>query len=187
MCHGQPRIHPCSHTSVTWHYCPSASQDPDTGYETPCSSTTFAPSQQTTANCPLQNCQFKDMEGSWTCCACKQGPNTQGWCTMPTARLKRNPETFEVEAFETTCDHGCCKNCTHFSMSNPPTPDMAYGGVRKGGSSRATGHDSLASAHPESSSGASSDLSSRFKIDLDYTTVGKDASAGEKSQKSGRH
>lgn len=114
MCHGHPHTHPCSHTSVAWDYCPAAHLDLDTGYESPCADISFSPARPTAEGCPLQHCQFKDMGGSWQCCACGRGPNTRGWCTMPTARLRRDPETFEVEAVEATCDHGCCNNCTYF-------------------------------------------------------------------------
>lgn len=111
MCRGHPHTHPCSHTSIAWDYCPDAQLDLDAAYDSPCADISFAPSRPTASVCPLQNCQFKDMGGSWTCCACGRGPNTQGWCTMPTARLRRDPETFEVEAVAATCDHGCCNNC----------------------------------------------------------------------------
>lgn len=111
MCHGHPRHHPCAHTSINWHYCPSALIDLETGYETPCRNTTFAPAQPISTDCPLQNCQFKDKGGSWTCCSCKQGPNTRGWCTMPMSRVQRNPESMAFEEMESTCDHGCCTQC----------------------------------------------------------------------------
>ena len=114
MCHGHPRHHPCAHTSINWHYCPSALIDLETGYETPCSNMSFAAAQPTTSDCPLQNCQFKSKGGSWTCCSCQQGPNTQGWCTMPLSRLTMNPESFSVESIETTCDHGCCSKCIRY-------------------------------------------------------------------------
>ena len=125
MCYGHPHTHPCSHTSIAWDYCASAPLDLATGYESPCADLSFAAAQPTAAGCPLQNCRFGSMGGSWQCCACGRGPNTRGWCTMPTARLRRDPETFEVEAVEATCDHGCCSNCTqygklpswHFSLS----------------------------------------------------------------------
>ena len=81
MCHGHPQTHPCSHTSVAWDYCPAAHLDLDTGYESPCADMSFAAAQPTAGGCPLQNCQFKDMGGSWQCCACGRGPNTRGWCT----------------------------------------------------------------------------------------------------------
>lgn len=74
----------------------------------------FAPAQATKLGCPLQHCDFKDKAGSWLCCACKQGPNTQGWCTMPRNRLRRDRGTFLVEDVMTTCDHGCCKECIKF-------------------------------------------------------------------------
>jgi hypothetical protein len=114
MCHGHPRYHPCSHSSVHWYYCPSALIDLSTGAETPCSNVSFAPSQRTTSDCPLLHCRFQDKNGGggWTCCACNQGPNTRGWCTMPLNRWRRNVCTFAMEEVETTCDHGCCGKCT---------------------------------------------------------------------------
>ena len=114
MCHGHPRYHPCSHTSINWYYCPTALIDLETGYETPCSNVSFAPAQTTKLDCPLKHCDFKGKGGLWICCSCKQGPNTHGWCMMPRSRLRRNSDTFAVEEIQTTCDHGCCKECTRF-------------------------------------------------------------------------
>lgn len=74
----------------------------------------------TTSDCPLQNCEFKSKGGSWTCCSCQQGPNTQGWCTMPMSRMTMNPESFSVESVETTCDHGCCSKCVQYGKSPSP-------------------------------------------------------------------
>ncbi|KAF4968726.1 hypothetical protein FSARC_3943 [Fusarium sarcochroum] len=164
MCHGHPRHHPCSHTSINWHYCPSALIDLETGYETPCSNMSFAAAQPTKSDCPLQNCQFKSKGGSWTCCACQQGPNTQGWCTMPLSRLTMNPESFSVETVESTCDHGCCNRCVRYGMCitsivfifNPLTfpgssrdasPEMTFSEMRKGSASRKFGYSSATKSH----------------------------------------
>ncbi|RGP72584.1 hypothetical protein FLONG3_6592 [Fusarium longipes] len=173
MCHGHPRHHACAHTSINWHYCPSALIDLETGYETPCSNMSFAKAQPTKSDCPLQNCQFKSKGGSWTCCACQQGPNTQGWCTMPLSRLTMNPESFSVETVETTCDHGCCSKCVRY--------EMAFSEIRKGSASRKFGYSSATKSHrrgsgfsppvseedftPSPSSSKSSSGSSRYKLD----------------------
>ncbi|KAF4464240.1 hypothetical protein FALBO_8927 [Fusarium albosuccineum] len=188
MCHGHPRHHPCSHTSINWHYCPSALIDLETGYETPCSNISFAAAQPTNTDCPLQNCQFKDKGGSWTCCSCQQGPNTQGWCTMPLSRLSMNPESFNVEAVETTCDHGCCSKCVRYGPSRDATPDMSFPEMRKGSASRKFGYSSATKSHrrgsafslvagfpadadaEESQSSPSSSGGSGYKIDLDYAS-----------------
>ncbi|EEU42137.1 uncharacterized protein NECHADRAFT_96981 [Fusarium vanettenii 77-13-4] len=179
MCHGHPRHHPCSHTSINWHYCPSALIDLETGYETPCSNISFAAAQPTNSDCPLQNCQFKSKGGSWTCCSCRQGPNTQGWCTMPLSRLEMDPESYTVEAVETTCDHGCCSKCIRYEM-------------RKGSASRKFGYSSATKSHrrgsafsliggfpaaaseedstPSPSTSKSSSGGSGYKIDMEYTS-----------------
>ncbi|KAL6920957.1 hypothetical protein FSST1_004983 [Fusarium sambucinum] len=177
MCHGHPRHHPCAHTSINWHYCPSALIDLETGYETPCSKMSFAAAQPTKSDCPLQNCQFKSKGGSWTCCACQQGPNTQGWCTKPLSRLTMNPESFSLETVETTCDHGCCSECVRY--------EMAFSEIRRGSASRKFGYGSATKSHrrgtafsppvseedstPSPSSSKSSSGSSRYKHDLEYT------------------
>ncbi|QPC76589.1 hypothetical protein HYE68_007341 [Fusarium pseudograminearum] len=187
MCHGHPRHHPCAHTSINWHYCPSALIDLETGYETPCSKMSFAAAQPTKSDCPLQNCQFKSKGGSWTCCACQQGPNTQGWCTKPLSRLTMNPESFSPETVETTCDHGCCSECVRYGPScDTSSPEMAFSEIRKGSASRKFGYGSATKSHrrgsafslpvseedstPSPSSSKSSSGSSRYKLDLEYTS-----------------
>ncbi|KAH7178720.1 hypothetical protein DER46DRAFT_570339 [Fusarium sp. MPI-SDFR-AT-0072] len=147
MCHGHPRHHPCAHTSINWHYCPSALIDLETGYETPCSNISFAAAQPTTSDCPLQNCQFKSKGGSWTCCSCQQGPNTQGWCTMPMSRMTMNPESFSVESVETTCDHGCCSKCVQYGSGRDASPEMTFSEIRKGSASRKFGYSSATKSH----------------------------------------
>ncbi len=120
MCHGHPHSHTCGHQSVTWHYCPSALIDLETGYETPCPNITFAASQPSTASCPLANCDFRSAGGGgWTCCKCG-GRNTSGWCSnlAPEPKWEKNPVTNEWEWIE-SCDHGCCRSCVKdrkFSM-----------------------------------------------------------------------
>ncbi|KAH6611666.1 hypothetical protein B0J18DRAFT_84362 [Chaetomium sp. MPI-SDFR-AT-0129] len=112
MCHGHPHYHSCGHQSVTWHYCPSALIDLETGYETPCPSITFATSQSSTTACPLANCDFRSTgTQGWTCCKCG-GRNDSGWCKNVFAEPKwnKNPITNEWEWME-RCDHGCCRNC----------------------------------------------------------------------------
>lgn len=112
MCHGHPRYHSCAHTSMKWHYCPSASIDLETGYQTPCHNVSFAPSQGSSASCPLQTCHFKEKGGRWMCCQCKQGPNTQGWCTSTQTMLGGDCASY------VTCDHGCCNKCIRLGKSH---------------------------------------------------------------------
>ncbi|RSL73827.1 hypothetical protein CEP54_000219 [Fusarium duplospermum] len=207
MCHGHPRHHPCAHTSINWHYCPSALIDLETGYETPCSNISFAAAQPTNSDCPLQNCQFKSKGGSWTCCACRQGPNTQGWCTMPLSRLEMDPESYAVEAVETTCDHGCCSKCIRYGSSRDPTPDMTFPEMRKGSASRKFGYSNATKSHrrgsafsliggfpaaaseedstPSPSTSKSSSGDSGYKIDLEYAS-GKTSKSSKKRHKSKR-
>lgn len=109
MCHGHPRDHPCSHTSMIWYYCPSANINLTTGYETPCSNVTLAPAQSSKAECPIKRCAFSNKGRRWRCCRCGSGPNQQAWCAMRTGRMG--------EAGRMTCDHGCCDNCTEFGKS----------------------------------------------------------------------
>jgi hypothetical protein len=112
MCHGHPHYHSCGHQSVTWHYCPSALIDLETGYETPCPNITFAASQPSTGNCPLANCDFHSAgTGGWTCCQCG-GRNSSGWCKNMSLdpKWEKNPITNEWEWVD-RCDHGCCRSC----------------------------------------------------------------------------
>ncbi|KAK4032006.1 hypothetical protein C8A01DRAFT_20863 [Parachaetomium inaequale] len=108
MCHGHPRYYSCSHQSVTWHYCPSALIDLETGYETPCSNITFAASQPSTSKCPLANCDFHNTgSDKWKCCQCG-GQNSSGWYEnmSPNPRWGRNRITNEWEWIG-WCDHRC--------------------------------------------------------------------------------
>ena len=128
MCYGHPHHHPCGHQSVKWHYCPRAKIDVTTGHATVCNKTTYAISQPAKTRCPLKNCHFKEVGGVWDCCTCKQGPNTQGWCTFSNPSWKKNFQKDEYEWVE-TCDHGCCKNCTrsgkfHLIFSKCPFPPL---------------------------------------------------------------
>lgn len=119
MCHGHPHYHPCSHTSVKWLYCPEAKYDMTTGYEAPCGNPIYSAVQSTNVNCPLQNCNFKKLKGSWNCCVCNKGPNSQGWCTVPRSVQDWNPLTRRYEVMEMPCGHGCCSNCTRARESSP--------------------------------------------------------------------
>ncbi|EHK49483.1 hypothetical protein TRIATDRAFT_189580 [Trichoderma atroviride IMI 206040] len=114
MCHGHPRYHECAHTSLVWYYCPSAKIDLETGYETPCRNATFAPAQSSSLSCPLKNCQFAYKGGSWICCKCNQGPNTQGWCSTPLADTPDDLGSLRIGSDQRTCDHGCCDDCRRF-------------------------------------------------------------------------
>jgi hypothetical protein len=150
MCHGHPRYHACAHTSLIWYYCPSAKIDLETGYETPCRNATFAPAQSSSLSCPLKNCQFADKGGSWVCCKCNQGPNTQGWCSTPMTDIQDDLDALSLGGDQRTCDHGCCDDCKRFGKlvdieSNPaganvyiigpsrsPSPEKRVVETRKG-------------------------------------------------------
>ncbi|KAL0932596.1 uncharacterized protein CTRU02_211559 [Colletotrichum truncatum] len=160
MCHGHPRWHPCSHTSINWHYCPAALIDLETGVETPCTHLSYAAAQSSNSDCPLLNCQFKAMGGNWTCCQCGQGPNTQGWCTMPKQPQDINGMfTEEVK----TCDHGCCSECERYCMTCVETSDMTFGELRKGTASRKFGYSSAIRSHRRGS--ALSNISGLLAMD----------------------
>lgn len=174
MCHGHPRYHACSHTSINWHYCPAAVIDLSTGVETPCRHITYAAAQSSSLDCPLQHCQFKALGGSWTCCQCHHGPNHSGWCTNFLPRPA--DELVALEPFNTQqCAHGCCERCTRtggfcfrrllFSAERwtlmlttpsasmrPSISNMMFPEIRKGTASRKFGcHSNLRSPHRRSS------------------------------------
>ncbi|CCF37963.1 hypothetical protein CH063_09178 [Colletotrichum higginsianum] len=183
MCHGHPRWHPCSHTSINWHYCPSAMIDLETGVETPCSHVSYATAQPSNTDCPLLNCQFKAMGGTWTCCQCGQGPNDQGWCTMP----KRMPDQNYggIAADETrTCDHGCCAECTRYLPTRAATPDMTFGELRKGTASRKFGYGSATRSHRRGS--ALSKINGFLPVDEEVETTSPSTS-GSSSRSSVSH
>ncbi|KAL7921268.1 hypothetical protein ACQKWADRAFT_127878 [Trichoderma austrokoningii] len=138
MCHGHPRYHECAHTSLVWYYCPSAKIDLETGYETPCRNATFAPAQSSSLSCPLKNCQFADKGGSWICCKCNQGPNTQGWCSTPLTDITDDIGSLRIGGDQRTCDHGCCDDCRRFGPSRSPSPERRVAESRKGRSRKYT-------------------------------------------------
>lgn len=153
MCHGHPRRHPCSHTSINWHYCPAAVIDLSTGVETPCRHLTYASSQPTASDCPLQNCQYKAMGGSWTCCQCNHGPNESGWCENFIQLPPDEPTHFDDAHLE-QCAHGCCERCTRsgkttaspfrgpsdVEKARPSMSDMTFAEPQKGTASRKFGY-----------------------------------------------
>ncbi|OLN96723.1 hypothetical protein CCHL11_02277 [Colletotrichum chlorophyti] len=146
MCHGHPRWHPCSHTSINWHYCPSALIDLETGVETPCTHLSYAIAQPSNSDCPLLNCQFKAMGGTWTCCQCGQGPNTYGWCTMTMPKPSQHLDGHVTEELE-TCDHGCCAECERYLSARKTMPDLTFSDLRKGTASRKFGYSSAVRSH----------------------------------------
>ncbi|KAI2609120.1 uncharacterized protein GGS25DRAFT_305583 [Hypoxylon fragiforme] len=147
MCHGHPHYHPCSHTSVKWLYCPEAMFDLDTGYETPCSNPIYSTPQPTNVDCPLQTCNFKALMGSWNCCVCGQGPNTQGWCTALCRRMDWNPLTGNVEDMEVSCGHGCCSSCSPSTTPRNTSPEISFADIRKGKTGRKAHSTTRGSAH----------------------------------------
>ncbi|EGY16049.1 uncharacterized protein VDAG_07213 [Verticillium dahliae VdLs.17] len=119
MCHGHPRHHPCSHTSVNWHYCPAAIIDLDTGIETPCSHLSYAAAQPSNTDCALQNCHYKAMGGSWSCCQCQQTSNKLGWCTNIIWKASDDPVDVPRAAYrQEPCAHGCCERCSRSMLEN---------------------------------------------------------------------
>ncbi|KAI0859422.1 hypothetical protein F4860DRAFT_482666 [Xylaria cubensis] len=131
MCHGHPHYHPCSHTSVKWLYCPEAMFDLSTGYEAPCANPIYSKAQPVRSDCPLQNCNFKALKGSWTCCVCGQGPNAQGWCTVLRRAMNWNPVTKTMEDMDVPCGHGCCSQCSRHPSSRGSSPEISFAEVRK--------------------------------------------------------
>ncbi|KAL1887689.1 hypothetical protein Cpir12675_006448 [Ceratocystis pirilliformis] len=124
MCHGLPRLHQCSHTSLTWNYCLGAVLDLSTGYASPCAKKSIARLQPTMGKCQLKNCYFMDLGSQWTCCMCNNGPNEKGWCEAILPKYVKDPETHRTKVVETFCSHGCCANCIRggptIDNSDPP-------------------------------------------------------------------
>ncbi|KAI1420912.1 hypothetical protein F5Y12DRAFT_787893 [Xylaria sp. FL1777] len=147
MCHGHPHYHPCNHTSVKWLYCPEANFDLATGYEAPCANPIYSTPQPSKTDCPLKNCNFKALKGSWCCCVCGQGPNTQGWCTVVRRAMDWNPLTKTMENMDVPCGHGCCGECSRYPSSRGSTPEMSFAEVRKGRTSRKSHGSSIMSGH----------------------------------------
>ncbi|KAJ0165300.1 hypothetical protein CTA2_11704 [Colletotrichum tanaceti] len=182
MCHGHPRTHPCSHMSINWHYCPAATIDLETGVETACSNLTYATAQPSKTECPLLNCMFMALGGSWTCCQCNQGPNDKGWCTMS---VPNQQDDGGVAADETrTCDHGCCADCTRYIPTRAATPDMTFGELRKGTASRKFGYGSASRSHRRGS--ALSKINGFPPVDEEVETTSPSAS-GASSRSSVSH
>jgi hypothetical protein len=121
MCHGHPHYHECQHTSVKWLYCPEAGFDLETGYETPCSNPIYSAPQPSSLSCPLQNCHYKTLRGSWTCCRCGYESNTQGWCDGQV----EDAGGYRLEGFPPpsvqTCGHGCCSKCIGNGKTSSPS------------------------------------------------------------------
>ncbi|KKA30146.1 hypothetical protein TD95_002791 [Thielaviopsis punctulata] len=173
MCHGIPRSHPCSHSSVSWSYCPASAIDLKTGYETPCSKTSFARLQATATDCPLRNCAFSELGGSWTCCMCRNGPNQQGWCNFAVCKYVQNQELQCAEMVETTCGHGCCENCNP-SQSRANITKSAEGQSKSKSKSKSSSsssshksgtrsRDTKVDAYPSPSSSSASSASSSHR------------------------
>ncbi|KXJ87384.1 hypothetical protein Micbo1qcDRAFT_216504 [Microdochium bolleyi] len=130
MCHGHPKMHPCSHMSVKWMFCPKAPFDPSTGFQIgPCRSPNYYPVQSVGKHCSLQLCAFKTLGGAWLCCQCGQGPNELGWCSAPAPAAAADgewplpdesaavPGCWSPDACPGTCGHGCCSSCVPFGES----------------------------------------------------------------------
>ncbi|KAH6653498.1 hypothetical protein BKA67DRAFT_606964 [Truncatella angustata] len=132
MCHAHPHYHGCQHTSVKWFYCPEGAFDPKVGYASPCSNPIYTAPQPSNADCPLQNCNYKVLGGSWTCCQCAYNANSQGWCNGKDSRLGK---TYIVSSSGNTewqsCGHGCCSKCVA-NNSSSSSPELASTDVRKG-------------------------------------------------------
>ncbi|KAK4645736.1 hypothetical protein QC761_204180 [Podospora bellae-mahoneyi] len=164
MCHGHPHIHGCGHQSMTWHYCPSALIDLETGYETACSNVTFAAPQPSNAACVLINCDYRSGGTGWTCCNCG-GRNTSGWCKnmSPNPKWEKNTITNEWEWIE-TCDHGCCRNCAKDPSSNYGEPSRKDG--KRSKDSRKHRHRTQG----EAGSSSAADPMASYNITLDYSS-----------------
>lgn len=123
MCHGHPHYHECQHTSVKWLYCPDAKFDLETGYETPCANPIYSAPQPSTLACPLQNCHYKTMRGTWTCCQCGHDANTQGWCDGQTYDPRGHWLPVGCPPSDSqTCGHGCCSKCIGNGATPTPCP-----------------------------------------------------------------
>ncbi|KAK8869417.1 HOOK domain containing protein [Apiospora arundinis] len=142
MCHGHPHYHTCHHTSVKWLYCPEAMFDLETGYETPCSATIYSTPQLASNECPLHNCQLKQLKGdSWACCRCGHNANKEGWCV---GKINHpfgswTPRGLEPQNWQ-TCGHGYCSMCNRdLSSYRAGTPTKQASEQRKGKNGRKRG------------------------------------------------
>ncbi|KAI1817228.1 hypothetical protein GGS20DRAFT_82175 [Poronia punctata] len=172
MCHGHPHYHPCSHTSVKWLYCPEAIFDLTTGYEAPCANPLYATVQPVNTDCPLQNCNFKALKGSWNCCICGNGPNTQGWCTVMRWALEYNPLTKRMENMEVPCGHGCCSKCSHHpSSSRASSPETSFAEARNGRSGRKSHSSSHSHGHHSNGRSSGNRRSSTYGFDRNFSAI----------------
>ncbi|KAF7553828.1 hypothetical protein G7Z17_g3344 [Cylindrodendrum hubeiense] len=168
MCHGHPRHHPCAHTSINWHYCPSALIDLETGYETPCQHTTFAPAQSISSDCPLQNCQFKDKGGTWTRAdgAWLPGPSGDSMPDMKFSEIRRGSASQKFGYGSPAKSH---RRGSAFSLV--------------GGLPPVTGEESSSSSSPSTSKSGST--SSEYSLELDHS-VSKTKSSKKRHKRKSR-
>lgn len=114
MCHGHIQMFACQHQGVTYHPCMRAANEKfkERGY---CDQITYRNIRPTDQPCRSTTCRWSANSGSWTCCECGQGPNTRGWCTMPTNYPDASIEQGRLVGWDqvksSTCNHGCCPNC----------------------------------------------------------------------------
>lgn len=115
MCHSRPFHHPCNHQSVEWLYCGLSTMNFKTGYQDPCANISVDISYPSRERCPLENCDFHNVEGyGWVCCRCR-GVNWGGWCTnnLPNPGWEETDGMGELYLYRLDkCDHGCCRDCT---------------------------------------------------------------------------
>ncbi|KAI0123992.1 hypothetical protein BJ170DRAFT_598319 [Xylariales sp. AK1849] len=210
MCHGHPHYHKCQHTSVKWLYCPEAIFDLDTGYETPCSNPIYSTPQPSNSDCPLQNCHFKSLRGTWTCCDCGH-TNSQGWCegnmSLEKSRGYNIPDPWTPIGLEPVgwqiCGHGCCHSCSRNVSSRGSTPEMSFSDIRKGKGSRKLGptrashkrgygyeyipfpmvhEEGTGSSSPSSSGSPITNHDSGFDVGLDFSSKKSKPSSGNKKK-----
>ncbi|KAJ4390446.1 hypothetical protein N0V85_007212 [Neurospora sp. IMI 360204] len=139
----------------------------------------MAKEQPSNAGCPLQNCDFKNTNGNWTCCQCGS-PNTTGWCggMLPSTRWERNALTNEWQCIQ-TCDHMCCRNCPRETPAPGSAPESSRK-KRKDSSKRGTRdpRDGVSMTAEEAGQPTSCDIA------LDYSGKEKKHNKDKKSSKS---
>ncbi|KAK3345113.1 hypothetical protein B0H65DRAFT_573817 [Neurospora tetraspora] len=79
----------------------------------------MAKEQPSNAGCPLQNCDFKNTNGNWTCCQCGS-PNTTGWCggMLPSPRWERNALTNKWHTCSRLCSRKLQEEEKRFQMTD---------------------------------------------------------------------
>ncbi|KAK1529924.1 hypothetical protein CPAR01_12236 [Colletotrichum paranaense] len=169
MCHGHPRLHPCSHTSINWHYCPSALIDLETGVETPCSHLSYATAQPSNADCPLINFPTRATTPDMAFSELRQGAASRRFGYGSSSRSHRRGSALsKINGF-------------------PPVDENAdtVSPSASGSCSRSNNsYKSSTSGNTSYGSVTSASRSAAYRVDLEYSSKRHKSSSGKSSKKS---